>query len=237
MKNIVKQFFKKTYYKDDASRIFCISMQRTGTTSVGRFFRDFGYDWAGWPADQRNEWSSSWYDGDFEHIFSSEDFRSANAFEDSPWFFPEFYKILFHRFPNSKFILFTRDANTWFDSMVKHSNGDIIGKANFHTKIYRRELEYYELLSKGKINPITENQVFSKKKMKLTHLREHYKSIYYLHTIEVKDFFQRHSPASLFVGSLDDSKKWVKLGDFLGFKVPDNYISFENRSINNQGAV
>ena len=36
---------------DEADRVFCISMQRTGTTSVGRFFRDFGFRWAGWPAD------------------------------------------------------------------------------------------------------------------------------------------------------------------------------------------
>ena len=34
------------YLDDNAERIFCISMQRTGTTSVGKFFRDFGFYWA-----------------------------------------------------------------------------------------------------------------------------------------------------------------------------------------------
>ena len=81
-------------------------MQRTGTTSVGKFFRDTGFRCAGWPADMKNGWSDAWYDGDFEKIFSSLDFRAANAFEDSPWFMPGFYKILFHRFPDSRFILF-----------------------------------------------------------------------------------------------------------------------------------
>src|SRR5690349_11662948 len=86
-----------TFHDDDADRVFCLSMQRTGTTSTGRFFRDVGYAWAGWPADERNQWSQAWYRGDFEAIFSSPEFRAANAFEDSPWFLPDFYKVLFHR--------------------------------------------------------------------------------------------------------------------------------------------
>lgn len=90
-------------------RVFCISMQRTGTTSVGKFLRDVGYRWAGWPADERNDWTNSWYQGDFERIFGSSDFKSANAFEDFPWRSPEFYRAHFHCFPGSRFILFQRD--------------------------------------------------------------------------------------------------------------------------------
>src|SRR5215211_3062656 len=74
--------------KKETDRVFCLSMQRTGTTSVGKFFRDFGFRWAGWPADQQNDWSGAWYDGNYEKIFSSPAFQSANAFEDSPWFLP-----------------------------------------------------------------------------------------------------------------------------------------------------
>jgi hypothetical protein len=121
-------------------------MQRTGTTSVGKFFRDFGFRWAGWPADEKNDWSGAWYEGDYNRIFSSRDFRAANAFEDSPWFIPDFYKVLFQRFPNAKFILFTRDPDAWFESMVKHSGGNIIGRSKIHCKVYRREQEYFDLL-------------------------------------------------------------------------------------------
>lgn len=213
-----------------ADKVFCISMQRTGTTSVGKFFRDFGFKWAGWPADEKNDWSGSWFDGDYEAIFSSSDFRKSNAFEDSPWFLPGFYKILSNRFPKAKFILFTRDPDAWFESMVKHSGGDVVGISRIHCKIYRRELEYFELLHSGTIDETTENQIHSKKIMKLLGHAEHYKNVYRLHNIEVQDFFRRRSPVSLHVGALEDPKKWQKLGKFLGVKVPEGYESHENAS-------
>lgn len=61
-------------------------------------------------------------------------------------------------------------------------------------------------------------------------LDRHYKEIYQLHTTEVIDFFRRNNPEALFVGSLDDADKWIKLGHFLGLNVPPNYISHENAS-------
>jgi len=218
------------YYDDKAARVFCISMQRTGTTSVGQFFRDFGFDWAGWAADKKNNWSLSWYDGDFERIFASTDFRSANAFEDSPWFAPNFFKILFHRFPNARFVLFTRDPDAWFQSMLNHSGGDVIGRARGHCKTYRRELEYFDLIESGQIDEQQENIMGAPKKMKITGMDEHYKAVYRLHNIEVQDFFRRNAPHALHVGRLEDPEKWKKLGTFLGIKVPDEYESHKNAS-------
>ena len=211
-------------------KVFCISIQRTGTTSVGKFFRDFGFRWAGWPADKKNNWSGSWYEGAYERIFSSMDFKMANAFEDSPWFVPGFYKVLFNRFPKSKFILFNRDPDAWFRSMVKHSGGDVIGRSRVHCKVYKRELEYFELLHSGKIDKRVEKQIHSGKTMKLTGYAEHYKDIYRLHNIEVQDFFHRHAPESLHVGKLEDPDKWQKLGAFLNIEVPMGYMSHENTS-------
>lgn len=219
------------FWEDKAERIFCISMQRTGTTSVGKFFRDFGFRWAGWPADQQNDWSGSWYEGNYEKIFSSPAFRSANAFEDSPWFLPDFYKVLFFRFPNAKFILFTRDPDTWFQSMLNHSHGHIIGRTRIHCKVYRRELEYFDLLRSNAIDEEAEIRAFSEKKMKLVGHAKHYKEVYRLHNMEVQDFFQRHTSSSLHVGRLEDPDKWKKLGKFLGVEVPENYDCRENASI------
>lgn len=209
-------------------RFFCISMQRTGTTSVGKFFRDFGFRWAGWEADLKNNWSGDWHEGAYENIFNSPDFINANAFEDSPWFLPDFYKILYNRFPNAKFILFTRDPEAWFRSMVSHSGGNIIGGARGHCKVYRRELEYYDLLHSGKINEEIENSPSIEKEMKIIGHADHYKEVYRLHSIEVKDFFRRHKPEALFVGELEDTEKWIKLGEFLGVDVPTDYTSHEN---------
>ena len=219
-----------TNLTNKARKVFCISMQRTGTTSVGKFFRDFGFKWTGWPADSENDWSSSWYEGDYEAIFSSTDFRSANAYEDSPWFLPDFYKVLYHRFPDSKFILFTRDADEWFQSMMMHSGADVIGDNRVHCKIYRRELEFFDLLLGGHLSEQEENQIHSRKIMKLANHSRHYKEIYRLHNTEVIDFFRRHAPESLYYGRLEDPDKWIRLGEFLGVQVPEGYKSHENPS-------
>lgn len=213
------------------SKVFCISFQRTGTTSVGRFFRDHGFKWSGWEDCQKNNWGQLWYNGDYESIFSSSDFKKSNAFEDAPWFLPDFYKILYHRFPDSKFIMLTRNPDAWFQSMIKHSKGNILGRAAIHCKVYRREAEYFELLNSGKIDEQVENSIGTEKTMKLSGYDDHYKNIYNLHTIEVIDFFKKRNYNALFLGELEDPEKWIKLGKFLGVEINKDYESHENRSL------
>lgn len=205
------------------SKVFCISVQRTGTTSVGKFFRDFGYRWAGWPADEKEGRSLAWYAGDYEAIFSSPVFQEANAFEDSPWWLPDFYKVLFHRFPGSKFVLFMRDPDAWFDSMVSHSSGYVIGDNRSHCKVYRREIEFYELLDAGRISDKEYPDIERDAMMTLAGHAGHYKALYRLHEREVVDFFGRYSPGSLFCAQLEDGDKWQRLGAFLGVTVPEDY--------------
>ena len=212
-------------------KVFCISIQKTGTTSVGKFFRDFEYKWAGWPASIKNDWMKLWFDGDYESIFNSLDFKKHNAYEDSPWFYPGFYKILYHRFPDAKFILFTRDQDEWFRSMMSHSGGSILGRTRIHSKVYRRELEFFDLYSAGLINEESEMPDYKERVMKLLDQKKNYMQLYKLHTLEVIDFFERTSPDSLFVCGLADEKKWQKLGVFLGINVPENYECHENSSV------
>lgn len=216
--------------ENNKRKVFCLSMQRSGTSSVGKFFRDFGFHWAGWPADELNEWSDACYRGDYESIFESPDFKYANAFEDSPWFTPDFYKVLYHRFPGAKFILLTRDPDAWFKSLLSHSDGNIIGKTKIHTKIYRREIEYLDLLATPEFDDKVENLVNTEKTMKLSGHGDHYKSIYSLYNREVCEFFKKCSPESLHSGSLEDPQKWLKIGKFLNIIVPDCYESHENSS-------
>ena len=59
----------------------------------------------------------------------------------------------------------------------------------------------------GVIDENAENQIHSEKTMKLADYAVHYKNIYRLHNIEVADFFRRHSPVSLYTGTLEDPEK------------------------------
>jgi len=215
-------------------KIFCLSLQRTGTTSTGKFLNDAGFKCAGWDVSARNNWTKLCYEGDYEPIFNSGDFCEYNAFEDAPWFYPEFFKVLYHRFPGSKFLLFTRDADKWFDSTLLHSNGKVLGHNQVHTKIYRRELEFYERLGRGEfrdqIEPPNSLEV-NQYPMALTEQhRQHYTQLYRLYHMEVKNFFSRNAPSLIYTGTLEDEEKWQKLSAFLGVTTDKDYSVHQNKA-------
>ncbi len=229
LKNIGKATYKFVNSNIIRSKkIFCISMQRTGTTSVGGFFKQFDYHTMGWPQCVKNNWHLHWYNGDYEAIFSSLDFKRGQVFEDSPWWHPEFYKMLFHRFPHSKFILFTRDPDKWFASMVSHSSGNVLGNPGRHCKIYRREWDYYSQFENDSISSQSKNRDIEE--IQLAGKEQHYKEIYKLHNKEVVDFFNKFSPNSLFTCKLEDHQKWIKLGQFAGIDVPADFKIHMNKS-------
>ncbi|MFT4850359.1 MAG: hypothetical protein ACI83B_002916 [Sediminicola sp.] len=215
----------------DSSRIFCLSMQRSGTTSVGDFFEQFGYPVARNSYSRQNSWGESWFNGDFESIFKSKDFKSFQVFEDSPWWFTDFYKVLYHRFPNSKFVLFTRDSDSWFKSMVSHSNGQTLGNTKVHCKVYRREKEYnHKLDTDPSFKP--SNKIDNL--LTLDGHREHYKEIYDLRNREIIDFFNENDSSRLIVCDLRDSNKWKRLGEFFGIEVPADAKYHSHNSLKNK---
>lgn len=219
-------FFVRSLFQN-RSKIFCISLQRTGTTSTGQFFKDHGYMVATYSVSVKNSWTLNFFRGDYESIFRSMDFRYSMVFEDDPWWLGDFYKVLYHRFPDSKFILLERDATKWFDSMVSHSGGKTLGNAHRHCAQYQRLKEFHEA-NPGHGNmyenvvdnalPLGEGQ------------REHYTGFYNARNIEIKLFFQHHDNTRLFNARLEDGDLWQKMGNFFGIKVRDGYNVHLNRS-------
>lgn len=199
-----------------ADKIFCISMQRTGTTSVGAFFRHFGYSVAGWQESKDTQWVSNWYDGNFEAIFNSKLFKNTQVFEDEPFWHPEFYKVLYHRFPNAKFILFTRDSDDWFRSMLHHSKGNIWDDFKLHCKLYHREADYYQKTDTGQETFWGHDQ--------------YYKDYYETRNREVIEFFQEKNSKRLIICDLNDADNWHKVGAFFDIDVPNDFAVHENQS-------
>ncbi len=201
-------------------KIFCLSMQRNGTTSCGRFLKDHGFRVAGY-GEHSVDWSYQWLNGNYSKIFNSLNFKGHQAFEDNPWWSPDFYRVIFHKFPKSKFILFTRDSDKWYDSMLKHSNGKILGNTYRHCKVYNRLDEYYDKLENDPEFKPSDKEIDNL--MDMTNMREHYTKIYDLYNREVVEFFNKVAPGQLFVCQLEDDHKWTKLGRFLRIKVNDDY--------------
>lgn len=231
----VPEFVKKKIWKYRGKQkrkgeglIFCISMQRTGTTSVGNFFKHFNFATAGWNTALFNQWDKKWYDGDFEAIFNSKDFLLNQVFEDSPWWHPEVYKMLYHRFPGSKFILFTRDSKSWFKSMQNHSGGKTLSNTRIHCKLYHRENEFYERLDNDpSFKPLDYGH---DNLLDMEGWQEYYTKFYDRRNREVIEFFKQHDPSALFVGDLFDKNKWKNLGKFIGLDVEKGFEVHSNNS-------
>lgn len=208
-------------------KIFCISFQKNGTTSVGTFFKDHGYkvqftrNKIVWP------WTISYMSGDYESIFRSKNFKKNQVFQDNPWFYGDFYKFLFHRFPDAKFVLLTRDADSWFDSMMAHSDGKTLGNTYFHTKIYDRRPEYralhikknpYDDPEKDSLLPLTEEY------------REHYKTIFNERIQEIREFFEYFGSDRIIISELENPQKWQIIGDYFGIEVAPGYEAHANKT-------
>ena len=214
--------------KPSKDRVFCISMQRTGTTSTGDFLADHGYSVAGWTVSDYYNWPYLYSTGNDEAIFKSTAFQAYNAFEDSPWYHPDMYKKLFNRFPNSKFILLQRDSDEWFDSMLRHSDGKTPGNTFRHCQVYNRLPEFYNRLEDDDDFHPTLNK--SDNLMSLKGKRKHYTKVYENYNKEVITFFENSNPERLFTTQLEDPDKWKKLGDFLEVNVDNNYHKHSNKS-------
>lgn len=97
-------------------KIFCIGLNKTGTTSVNAAWHELGIIVG-------DEYSAKklfdpWREGNFNPIINY--CKSAQAFQDSPFSFPETYKALDKAFPGSKFILTVRDdAEQWYSSITR----------------------------------------------------------------------------------------------------------------------
>lgn len=103
-------------------KIFCIGLNKTGTTSIESALRKLGYRLG----DQVKAEL-------LLHEYAKRNFRliaeycfTADAFQDAPFSFPFTFAAMDQFFPNAKFILSTRDtAEQWVDSLV-----------NFHSKTF-----------------------------------------------------------------------------------------------------
>lgn len=191
-------------------KTFCLSMQRSGTTSVGDWLEAHGLRRAGSPTSVRMGWTRLWMQGNYDAIFSSSEFKRADVLEDDPWWCPDFFRVVADRYPDSKFILLERDADAWFESMCHHSGGRNPGWTDIHARIYGREADLEEVLQRNPGIPADGGSILS-----IVEHREHYQAVYRRHGEAVRSYF-RDQPDRLFVGRLDDPDVFQRMCGFVG---------------------
>ncbi len=97
-------------------KVFCVGRNKTGTTSLKYVLLDFGYKLG----DQRKgEQLLRYYKvGDWRPIRKY--CKSAEAFQDAPFSWPNTWLILHHYFPEGKFILTVRGEDEWYRSITRY---------------------------------------------------------------------------------------------------------------------
>lgn len=107
--------------RNQKQKVFCIGRNKTGTTSVEFVLREFGYKMGHQPTAERL--LPHYAKGDWKPIL--EYCKTAQAFQDAPFSWPETWKILVKAYPNAKFILTYRDEESWYNSITR-----------FHSKLF-----------------------------------------------------------------------------------------------------
>ncbi len=179
------------------SKVFGIGWAKTGTTTLGSCFKLLGYN----HQTQDLKLTLDLEKNDFSRIFASVD--AHDTFEDWPWLL--LYKEMDAQYPNSKFILTTREQTGWvksYKNMLKTQ-----GRASGHMNKIRTIL--YSLPFPN----VTEEQLIER---------------YDKHVSDVKEYF-KDRPNDLLILNWKDGDGWKELCGFLGKDIPTEDFPHANK--------
>lgn len=182
-------------------KIFCIGFHKTGTSSLAMALTILDYHVCRRLSMIQDKIPNSniieqLKKKEYQDIISVTE--KFDAFCDNPWLL--FYKELDEKYPNSKFILTTRNEESWIKSVVDYFRDST---SEIRTLIY------------GEASPIGHEALYLEK--------------YRQHNSEVVAYF-KNKPNKLLLFDLNENKKWDVLCSFLNKKIPSEPFPFENKT-------
>jgi hypothetical protein len=184
-------------------KVFCVGANKTGTTSIGEFLNQAGYNVA--PQIPAEKLIHDWAKRDFKKLFLF--CKKYDAFQDIPFSLDYTYQFLDFKFPNSKFILTVRNSpDEWLESYIRFTNkilnGKEINRSNLSSINYIYPGYFLDSLDciYGRDTPLFDEKV--------------YKQCYTLHNLSVIKYFE-YRPEKLLVLNLSDPDGSHKLCSFL----------------------
>lgn len=202
-------------------KIFCIGTNKTGTTSLKKAFLDLGF-----PVGNQREAELMLRDyirKDYRGLIAY--CKTAQAFQDVPFSWPEVYKTVDKHFPGSKFILTVRDSpEVWFHSLVSF-HAKLFGQGKVPNGQDLRNAEYVwkgwiweSISSKGLKDP--ENNPYDP---------EERMYLYSKHNEDVRAYF-KDRPQDLLDINLKDPDAWSRFCQFLDIEEEKDGFPWENRT-------
>lgn len=176
-------------------KVFVIGFQKTGTMTMNGVLARLGYS-----VCYENIWWKTNPDLTREDLraIALEAAQRYDGFVNNPW--PLFYKELEEKFPDAKFILTTRDTESWKESARRHFAG--ITRPEFETIYGIEAFDGHE---------------------------DDFVSLYENHNAEVIQHFL-DKPGKLLVVDITKNPEWDGICDFLGKDVPTDSFPHTNKT-------
>lgn len=111
-KHSVALYIRRLRYGQPKTKVFCVGLQKTGTTSLQYALSLMGYRVAG--TLDANPYPNP--DALLTYAYSL--LPRFDAFADNPW--PLYFREFDAMFPDAKFIMTNRDPDEWYSSVCKH---------------------------------------------------------------------------------------------------------------------
>ncbi|RFN60035.1 sulfotransferase [Marixanthomonas ophiurae] len=209
------------FLRNSKPKVFCIGANKTGTTSVEKTLKNFGYKMGKQAKAEL-----------LIHEYSQRNFkpilkycRTAEAFQDIPFSLPYTYVVLHHHFKNAKFILTEREsAEQWYHSLVK-----------FHSKLWSdgthaptaQELKNAKYRYKG--YPYEAHKYLYSTPDDDLYNQETLIAFYTEHNKAVKNYF-KDIPNSLLCINVSKKEDYKRLSDFLNVSSNQTDFPWENKT-------
>tara|TARA_R100000306_G_C4378451_1_gene143052 strand:+ start:828 stop:1484 length:657 start_codon:yes stop_codon:yes gene_type:complete len=208
-------------FKNKKSKIFCIGLNKTGTTTIEKVLMDFKYKLGN--QEKGELLFKDWYKRDFSSIIKLS--KTAEAFQDAPFSFPFTFIALDQYFCNAKFILTVRDSpEQWYNSLVTHHSKVWADGINPPTS---QDLKNAEYRYKG--FAYENNKVIFKTPEDDPYNKEILLDYYTNHNYQVIEYF-RSCPEKLLVINVSNDTDYIRLCDFLNKKPIHKTFPWENKT-------
>ena len=179
-------------------KVFGIGWAKTGTTTLGSCLEVLGYRHQGPALDLVYDVAA----GRFDRVYEVVD--RHDVFEDWPWIL--IYQQLDARYPGSRFILTTRNTDSWWRSY----------RNMIVTKDARPDIGAIREVIYGVADGLKNKQAYIDR--------------YERHNAEVRRYFARR-PDDLLVLNWEDGDGWPALCQFLDRQIPDQPIPRANAGL------
>jgi len=203
-------------------KIFCIGLNKTGTTSLNKALVDLGIVVAS--ESEAKPLFAAWEKRDFKSIIKF--CKRAQAFQDSPFSFPYTFIALDQAYPNSKFILTIRNSDEqWYQSIIK-----------FHSKLWGsndgappNKEQLQKAFNDYKGRPWDVNRSLFNTPESEPYKKDDLLEFYNSYNDSVINYF-RSNPDRLLVVNLSEKNVYKNFVAFIGMESPYMDFPWENKT-------